>query len=407
MNIRLLVLLALLLSRPGVAEEPDRPAVDYLAFANGALPLVFGDSEGVMRVTSEQALALIDGNPGVVVMTPKPGGPEASIEFIYELPAATVFSGFAVPSILETPSPYQTFFGHVQVLGAMDGPDGPFSLVAEQTLQRHEAKGQVTTFPATSNTPVRWVKVVLSGGLDLQRDKTFFEFSELYGYGTQEAVADSTRFSGKWKGRGVLMELRQDGKLVTGCYDDSADLTGAVNGSILYATGVDRNDGVSSSFVLMIDPEGRLTGLRSTNGAPFRLYPGDPAPENMETGCSSNEEKPMGCGSVVYGINFAFDSAQLLEESGQVLDALYSGLAEEDQATIVIEGHTSSEGSEAYNQALSERRAQAVVSALQQRGISNGRLSAQGLGESQPIASNNDEAGRALNRRVAVRCSST
>lgn len=406
MIIRLLMLLALLLVRPAVAEEVDNSAVDYLAFATGALPLAFGDPEGVLKVTAEQALALIDGNPRVVVMTPKPGGPGASVEFIYELPAATVFSSFAVPSIQETPSPSQTFFGQVQVFGATDGAAGPFSLLAEQALQRHEAKGQVTTFPATSNAPVRWVKVVLSGGLDIQRDKTFFEFSELYGYGTQQPVADSARFSGKWKGRGVLMELRQDGKLVTGCYDGSADLSGAVSGSILYASGVDRDDGVGSSFVLMIDPEGRLTGLRSTNGAPFRLYPGDPAPDSLETGCSSIDEQPLGCGSVVYGINFAFDSAQLLENSGQILDALYAGLAGEDQATIVIEGHTSSEGSETYNQALSERRAQAVVSALQQRGISAGRLSAQGLGETQPIAGNHDEAGRALNRRVAVRCSS-
>ena len=71
---------------------------------------------------------------------------------------------------------------------------------------------------------------------------------------------------------------------------------------------------------------------------------------------------------------------------------------------VLIEGHTSSEGGTTYNQRLSERRAQAVVADLIQRGIAASRLSALGIGEARPIASNNDENGRSLNRRVEVHC---
>jgi outer membrane protein OmpA-like peptidoglycan-associated protein len=101
---------------------------------------------------------------------------------------------------------------------------------------------------------------------------------------------------------------------------------------------------------------------------------------------------------------FAFDSAEIRAESAGVLEELFRGLRADANATIVIEGHTSDEGTEEYNQDLSERRAQAVVTDLVRRGLSQGRLSAAGFGERRPIASNSDESGRSLNRRVEVKC---
>ncbi len=71
---------------------------------------------------------------------------------------------------------------------------------------------------------------------------------------------------------------------------------------------------------------------------------------------------------------------------------------------MLIEGHTSSEGTDEYNQRLSERRAQAVVAELVKRGIPRERPSAAGIGERRPIASNDNESGRAMNRRVEVKC---
>jgi OOP family OmpA-OmpF porin len=68
-----------------------------------------------------------------------------------------------------------------------------------------------------------------------------------------------------------------------------------------------------------------------------------------------------------------------------------------------VVGHTDSSGAEAYNQKLSERRAQAVADYLQAKGIATGRLTASGAGESQPIADNKTADGRALNRRVVLK----
>jgi len=69
---------------------------------------------------------------------------------------------------------------------------------------------------------------------------------------------------------------------------------------------------------------------------------------------------------------------------------------------VTIEGHTDSKGSESYNMRLSEERARAVADSLMARGVDARRLTTVGLGPSRPIASNNTEAGRQLNRRVTL-----
>ena len=87
-----------------------------------------------------------------------------------------------------------------------------------------------------------------------------------------------------------------------------------------------------------------------------------------------------------------------------MLDALYEGLRTDSSRAIVIEGHTSGEGADDYNLRLSERRAEAVVGDLVRRGLPQGRLRGTGAGERRPIAANNDESGRSLNRRVEIKC---
>jgi outer membrane protein OmpA-like peptidoglycan-associated protein len=71
------------------------------------------------------------------------------------------------------------------------------------------------------------------------------------------------------------------------------------------------------------------------------------------------------------------------------------------QTSTVVEGHTDSIGSDAYNQGLSERRANAVRDVLvEQHGIETSRVSAVGYGEARPVADNDTDSGRAINRRV-------
>jgi outer membrane protein OmpA-like peptidoglycan-associated protein len=103
------------------------------------------------------------------------------------------------------------------------------------------------------------------------------------------------------------------------------------------------------------------------------------------------------------GILFDFDSDRIRGESTPTLEDIRRTLEQHPDLTVAIEGHTDATGDADYNQELSERRAQAVVDYLTNAGIDGSRLRAQGFGESQPVADNDTEAGRAQNRRVGIR----
>lgn len=386
---------------PGLQEAP--PRTDLLTLAQGALPLRVGGAGAGKGADLTHATRIVDGHPGGFTIVNRADA-STDTEFVYALPSATTFDRFAVPEVHETPSPSQTFTREVEVYGAAEGPDGPWTLLASGTLATHERRGQVTELAMEASVPVRWVRLRLVGGIEMLRDAMFLEFGEIIGNGTQEPPPLSDAFGGAWRDRGVRLRLEQAGALVAGCYDDGSRLEGTVTGNILRATGTGRGDGVRSLFILGVSDDGSIRGVRSTNGAPFRLYTGAPTDTDPVPDCDEPDPPVLGCGSVIHGINFDFDSAVIRPESGPVLEELARGLASDASTSVLIEGHTSSEGAEDYNQALSERRARAVVEALIGRGIEGSRLDAAGAGESRPIASNDDESGRAMNRRVEVRC---
>jgi len=99
---------------------------------------------------------------------------------------------------------------------------------------------------------------------------------------------------------------------------------------------------------------------------------------------------------------FEFDQANLKAGSARSLTSVAQFLREESQRQITIEGYTDNVGSDAYNLALSQRRADSVRDFLVRNGISADRITARGLGEAYPVASNETEAGRQQNRRVQI-----
>lgn len=101
-------------------------------------------------------------------------------------------------------------------------------------------------------------------------------------------------------------------------------------------------------------------------------------------------------------ILFATDSAALNSSTRSDILVLANSLNEYPQSRVRVVGHTDNTGTAAYNQDLSERRAFAVTSILRSGGVSSGRISTVGAGESQPIATNQTATGRAQNRRVDI-----
>ena len=114
-----------------------------------------------------------------------------------------------------------------------------------------------------------------------------------------------------------------------------------------------------------------------------------------------------GCGTgdiiVLKGVNFDFDKATLTSNAKSILDGVSEDLNAYSDIKVELSGHTDSRGSDSYNQNLSERRAASVRRYLEGKGIDGSRMTSVGYGESQPIADNETDAGRELNRRVELK----
>ena len=127
---------------------------------------------------------------------------------------------------------------------------------------------------------------------------------------------------------------------------------------------------------------------------------------NTEAGAKVDE---VGCYVVIsedvtvsLNVKFANNSEEMVSGVAQIAKVA-AFMKEYPLTSVVIEGHTDSQGSAAYNESLSQRRAQAVVNELiSSYGISSARISAKGYGESNPIATNDTAEGRAENRRVTA-----
>lgn len=101
-------------------------------------------------------------------------------------------------------------------------------------------------------------------------------------------------------------------------------------------------------------------------------------------------------------ITFQTGGANLNAGFNEVLDSVVLVLNEFNKTIIIVAGHTDSKGSEAYNQGLSERRANSVAAYLLSKQVVEARIDAVGFGEKHPVADNGTNAGRAQNRRVEL-----
>jgi OOP family OmpA-OmpF porin len=128
------------------------------------------------------------------------------------------------------------------------------------------------------------------------------------------------------------------------------------------------------------------------NGCPLKEYVSTPA-----------QLEPIEVDSVrvELDVKFDFNKSDVKESSQADIKSLADFMKQYPQTTTTVEGHTDAIGSDAYNQGLSERRANAVRDVLvNQHGIDSVRVSSVGYGESRPVADNGSESGRAINRRV-------
>jgi outer membrane protein OmpA-like peptidoglycan-associated protein len=130
----------------------------------------------------------------------------------------------------------------------------------------------------------------------------------------------------------------------------------------------------------------------------------EPAPavtvDNLKDG---DGDSPSDSPLSLQGVKFRYDSSELTEESRAILDQVATVLRKQAHARHEVAGHTDSQGDPAYNQWLSQRRANTVRKYLISRGVDARKLKARGYGGIQPIADNSTWAGLVSNRRVELR----
>ena len=133
-----------------------------------------------------------------------------------------------------------------------------------------------------------------------------------------------------------------------------------------------------------------------------------PAPEVKAAPAPAPAPKPApapaAASTVTYAADafFDFDKSVLKPEGKAKLDDLVNKVKSINLEVIIAVGHTDSIGTDAYNQKLSVRRAEAVKAYLVSKGIEKNRIYTEGKGEKQPIADNRTKEGRAKNRRVEI-----
>lgn len=139
------------------------------------------------------------------------------------------------------------------------------------------------------------------------------------------------------------------------------------------------------------------------NGCPLPQYP--PAVKAAPPPAAPQPEEVITLRDTSGKVLFDFNKSNLTPEALSQLQALLPKLKGDDVTAIKVVGHTDSIGSDAYNQKLSERRAASVVTYLQSQQVPVAKLSSEGKGESEPVADNGTDEGRAQNRRVELHLS--
>lgn len=416
-----------------VAATPESPASTQPAAAPAALGrnwLSFGAGTVVVDKTSQSrssdsgARQLID-ESGFAWQTGD--GSVADQSVTLELPARTTFKTFVVdtayPTYLDGSSAKD-----VRIEVSDESATAGFVTVLEATLQDSSSKGGVDgqAFPVTKEVPARWVRYTARGNFGSSR---FILTKELYGHGDQDARAPIASVSGTYRMESIgELHLKQDGNSIIGCYaEDEGIMEGTIDGRTMTLTASgksDREKGAKRSYLAVNVADDGKTLLSTWWGwspTPVkksydRFYVGtrtsdkigncphlkeldgvaDVVKDGIEQSLQDNGK------AVLNGINFAFDSDVIRPESRPILDKVVAILKDKSDWTLSIDGHTDDIGGQAFNQALSERRAASVAAYLTGAGIAADRLSSQGHGFSKPVAPNNSESERAQNRRVEL-----
>jgi len=371
---------------------------DLLDLASGSTVLAFSSEYG----GGWPALALIDGTAQMGWCSDS--GKAFPNTLVLELPQRHVLTSIALDNIGAQEASYGGVSARtVEVHASTTSAGSGYKKLA--TLEAPKGARKEFTLPAGSEA--QWLKLVVTSNWG---NEEYTELMELEAYGRPGPPAPAHDISGVYDTNYSLLALHQSGNRVAGCYyDGEGVLSGATTGRTAQfewrqAFGSD----AGTAMVVPSSKEDFLNGLWYRGGALSGTWFGPRAPAGQKPGCLPGSSAGLGDAlkatgrAIVYGIQFDSDSANLKPESEATLRRILELLNSQKGLRLVIEGHTDSTNTDAYNLDLSQRRSAAVVAWLTKQEIEASRLSSKGFGKARPVADNTAPQGGALNRRVEI-----
>lgn len=287
------------------------------------------------------------------------------------------------------------------------GPQSGFKTIGAVSI-RDKVNNQA--FPVETEVPGRWVRLTVKNN---HGAPDYIELMDFRATGRQLTKTPVENISGTYETNYNDFHIRQEGTSLTGCYEyQEGVLSGGIEGRVLKFTWTEGQSHGPAIMVLSPDAK-QLFGLwwheGATNGH-GGIWNGTKTSNEVGTcphwsgGAAEDLTKDLETSgrARIYGINFDTDSAVIRSESKPTLERIATMLKSKADWQMTVEGHTDATGSAAYNQSLSEKRAQSVIDFLTAAGIPAARLKAAGFGSSKPVASNDTELGRGQNRRVEL-----
>jgi outer membrane protein OmpA-like peptidoglycan-associated protein len=397
------------------AQPAPAERVDLLDLANGAVVLSKSSEYGGAQWS---ALALVDGTPNVGwCSNDKAVFPH---EILFELARPSSIESIVFDQTQAQESGYHGISAKdVEVWASNTSPRDGFA----KALQVQLPQGGKQEFKLPAPVAARWLKFVIRTNWG---NENYTELMELEAYGQPVAgqVAQAP-LSGTYDTNYGPITLNQKGTLVTGCYyDGDGTFNGTTDGRVIQVEWRQNGGRKFGTAMMVLSAQGDfINGFWYENGNLAGSWFGNRPREGEKSQCKTAapavtttgtapapvpEPNPIATNiaqtgkAIIYGVLFDTASDKIRPESSPTLEEVLGLLQSQPALHLEISGHTDSVGNDAYNQDLSQRRAQSVVAWLTAKGIAAARLTAAGYGKTQPVADNATPQGRSLNRRVEL-----
>lgn len=406
---------------PAKSKKPEptpAPKVerDLLSFAEGTV--IVQPAYEYRSAPAFGPIALID-STDIINWVSDDGAAKTGFVFVLEMPEKAAFRTLVLDNNTSgmggTDSGVKDFTVEVSDVSATSG----FQEILAASLKKGENNQRFTIAKSIAG---RWVRATFKNS---HGDPENLSVAEMRGYGDASLPALSTNLSGTYANKdGGDYHIKQDGTSLSGCYEPAdiysapAVFTGGVDGNVAKITWSEKpRDGskIEDKSFLMVFPRDAKTFFTATMSISGVGDYEEIKRKSSTVGVCKNfnaekitakdqigDELKKDGRAAVYGINFDFNSDVIRPESKNVLEQITALLKENAGWKMTVEGHTDNVGGETFNQTLSDKRAKAVKEYLTKAGIAAERLQAVGKGLTAPVASNENEIGRAQNRRVEL-----